>query len=355
MRLSPTVIFAVVILVFLVAFNAVKLNPETCDFYPCEFDNVRYYNRRDLLNCVNNEYRNDRLERLSEDSPANATFWIYFFGDSLLRGMFLDVVALANNSKLQTLPEEDCKKFDAVQGKLKCVCWDYTLPLFIADTAANNKTTSKRPHVTNVRLTFRAKHQIYDPIVDEEVFQSWGCGDLNSTEQEDTPFARDCSNIAKPDFLLLNSGLWDILYNRDFDGYKIGAQKLLALIAKINDPIPITNISAQPVTTQQPTIPSSEEPDYDGMIEVPQTKVLFVGSTAVVPDLLPAWKKPFLANNVIRRYNHFVLSFMKENSVRVLDTFRLTQGNKGYSQDGIHYPGVISKTNTNFAMKALCE
>jgi hypothetical protein len=140
-----------------------------------------------------------------------------------------------------------------------------------------------------------------------------------------------------PALLVVNSGLWDLLYERNVTAYNA------------NLPLAIDHALASRAAA-----------------------VVWMAIPALDADHLPEWKQPFLTESAIRAYNEHTQSVVRAHNIRWLDTFALCdvataltfgrlplvgalqQAELFKTEDGIHRPGPISKTIAQLQFELTC-
>jgi hypothetical protein len=249
-----------------------------------------------------------RSEVSSRSAVDDIGVWFVWHGDSIARRTFVDVFETIAARLVFDLAALDrfCRRFDQVHEHRKCVFYDVVLQL-------------PDKHHRLIRLTFVAKHRVSD---------SFDWRDLQHFEGR---------AWRAPALLVVNSGLWDLLYERNVTAYNA------------NLPLAIDHALASHAAA-----------------------VVWMAIPALDVDHLPEWKQPFLTESAIRAYNDHTQSVVRSRNIRWLDTFAmcdfataltfgrlslvgaLQQAELFKTDDGIHRPGSISKTIAQLQFELTC-
>jgi hypothetical protein len=243
-------------------------------------------------------------------SSRDVGVWFVWHGDSIARRTFVDVFETVAARLVFDLAALDrfCRRFDLVHDHRKCVLYDVVLQL-----------PDKQHRL--IRLTFVAKHRVADTF------------DWRALQHFEGRAWR------APALLVVNSGLWDLLYERNVTAYNA------------NLPLAI-----------------------DHALAARAAAVVWMAIPALDADHLPDWKRPFLTESAIRAYNEHTLAVVRRapRTIRWLDTFALCdfataltygrlplvgalqQAELFKTADGIHRPGSISKTITQLQFELTC-
>lgn len=248
---------------------------------------------------------------------ADVGVWFVWHGDSIARRTFLDVFETVAARLVFDLAALDrfCRRFDFVHEHRKCVFYDVVLQL---------PDDQRRL----IRLTYVAKHRVGDRF-------DWS--DLAHFEGR---------AWLAPSLLVVNSGLWDLLYERNVTAYNS------------NLPLALDHAFASHART-----------------------IVWMGIPALDAEHLPEWKCAFLTESAIRSYNEYTLGVIRDRSnaapaaspIRFLDVFALTdlkstlafghttqldsiqQAELFRTEDGIHRPGPISRTIAQLQLELACH
>lgn len=240
--------------------------------------------------------------------------WFVWHGDSIARRTFVDVFETVAARLVFDLAALDrfCRRFDFVHEHRKCVLYDVVLQL-----------PDQRHRL--IRLTYVAKHRVGDRF-------DWT--DLAHFEGR---------AWQAPALLVVNSGLWDLLYERNVTAYNS------------NLPLALDHARASRART-----------------------IVWLAIPALDAEHLPEWKSVFLTESAIRSYNDYTLAVIRDRysaatPIRYLDTFALTNVNSALAfgrlalvgsiqqaelfrtEDGIHRPGSISKTIAQLQLELSCR
>jgi len=244
----------------------------------------RYFTRYEMWSCLKRKYGED--------------IWIYFYGDSIMRNIFKSLISGLNNTYISTLPESECKLFDIINNKNKCILWDFYFENTFLPPSSQN--TAK----ITIRITYRAKHRIYDG-------------------KDETFFSEFDRAPRKPHAFVVNSGLWDILWVHDVAIYAKGVQNLLENFQK----------------------------------HLRNSQGIFTLTTSVKEHLLPDWKRKNMTNSAIIQYNIAAASTLLDHNPPILyplDLFTLTK-NGNFTSDGIHYEGPAATNLVNYIVQYICS
>lgn len=234
--------------------------------------------------------------------------WLVWHGDSIARRTYLDMIEMLAGRLLVDLDAlaSSCRQWAVVNARRKCVHYDHVLEL------ADHRL---------LRVTFVAKHRVAE-LCDWSALRHF----------EGTAWS--------PSLLVVNSGLWDLLYERNASDYRRTLPDAIA-------------------------------------------HALASGARAVVwlaiPKLddahLPDWKKPSLTDAAIRDLNAATLdalAALREPRLRWLDAYALTDDARADSfgrlpllgaaeraflyktDDGIHRPGPLSRTLAQLQLELTC-
>ncbi|CAE7868801.1 KIN14E, partial [Symbiodinium microadriaticum] len=200
---------------------------------------------------------------LEERTPVH---WLAFFGDSLARAVFFDLVSLLNGSADTIHPghsanyTENCVSLERrpPTNREKCGGFDFILPAAVVGPGRIQAAALLLPAAPgDLRLSYRLKTFTWEPAFDLASLAALG---------EPTP-----------DVLVLSFGIWDMQYPPGSSpdlGVVNFEQHSRTFIATLSHSF--RNASPQ---------------------------MLWLTVTAVASERLPAWKRPLLSAELSRRYN----------------------------------------------------
>jgi hypothetical protein len=254
----------------------------------------------------------DRGERVHACAAAGdvdrRAVWIVWHGDSIARRTYIDMVEMLGGRRLVHIDDIDslCRRKATVNDRRKCVLYDHVIGV-----------SARRL----LRITFVARHRVGETF-------DWA--DLRHFEGVSWT----------PALLIVNSGLWDLLYERNFTDYQR------------NLPLAIEHARSSAAAT-----------------------IVWMAIPKLDYDHLPAWKQPFLGDAAIQEYNAYTLAVLTkadEPRMRWLDAYALTDERRADSfgrlpalsaaerlslyetEDGIHRPGPLSRTLSQLQLELTC-
>ena len=234
--------------------------------------------------------------------------WLVWHGDSIARRTYIDVIEMLAGRLLVDLDAlaSSCREWALVNQRRKCVHYDHVLEL-----------SDRRL----LRVTFVAKHRV-GQLCDWDSLRHF----------EGTAWT--------PSLLVVNSGLWDLLYERNASDYR---RELPAAVAHA--------------------------------LSSGARSVVWLAIPKLDAAHLPDWKQPFLTDAAIRELNAAtlaVLAAQREPRLRWLDAYALTDEARADSfgrlprldaaaraflyktEDGIHRPGPLSRTLAQLQLELTC-
>lgn len=260
---------------------------------------------------------------------------IAFVGDSVVRGIYFDVVALLNGSRplaLRAAPhpghnasyDADCLQFKSrgAYNLSRCVLWDHAIcgerrkamagavrplpglePFAVAGSPAPCGAVRPRavqPSTCRTRLTFFNKAFAADPCVDASIMAVLSKGP------------------APPAVLVLGLGLWDMLYTKRPKAFAEGLRAFLLAVRRV----PFTG------------------------------RILWLTVTAMVEDKLPVFKRQVMTTAMAARLNAVARPIAAEVGADVVDLFGISLEHPSLSVDGVHYPALLELAEE--VLGALC-
>lgn len=267
--------------------------------------------------------------------------WLAIFGDSLSRGAFFDIVELLNGSSASaTSPahpghsanfSEGCTIMEArpPTNRSKCGGFEFVVPLArggdvaaawapgrVAGRAAGALGSPPPPGGAaprRLRLSYRLKTFTWEPLFDDPFLTALPSG--------------------TPDVLLTSFGIWDMQYPPSGEA----ALGLGAFNASLRHFV------------------AAVQEAWGRRGGGPQTRQMWLTVTAVSDAKLPDWKRPRMSTQRAREYNLLAAPLLRAHGFEVVDTFSIGLKYPEESRDGVHYPGRVSRLQTQLLMKTLCR